>query len=86
MKSYLSFLEGKARFTAWLVVFFILLFSVPPLMASEMKITAKFFGIIVIVAISTALWIWRIQTVKRMQRKARIMLNLNDRFWLNQHI
>jgi Mlc titration factor MtfA (ptsG expression regulator) len=86
MKSYLSFLEGKARFTAWLVVFFVLLFSVPPLMASEMKITAKVLGIVVIVAISTALWIWRIQTVKRMQRKARVMLNLNDRFWLNQHI
>ena len=86
MKSYLSFLEGKARFTAWLIVFFILLFSVPPLMASEMKVTAKVFGIVVIVAISTALWIWRIQTVKRMQRKARVMLNLNDRFWLNQHI
>jgi Mlc titration factor MtfA (ptsG expression regulator) len=86
MKSYLSFLEGKARFTAWLVVFFILLFSVPPLMASEMKLTAKVFGIVVIVAISTALWIWRIQTVKRMQRKSRVILNLNDRFWLNQHI
>jgi Mlc titration factor MtfA (ptsG expression regulator) len=55
-------------------------------MASEMKVTAKVFGIVVIVAISTALWIWRIQTVKRMQRKARVMLNLNDRFWLNQHI
>ena len=86
MKDYLKFLEGKARFTAWLVVFFVLLFSVPPLMASEMKLTAKIFGIVVIVAISTALWIWRIQTIKRMQRKARVVLNLNDRFWLNEHI
>jgi len=86
MKSYMSFLEGKARFTAWLVVFFVLLFSVPPLMATEMKVAAKVLGIVVILAISTALWIWRIQTIKRMQRKARIMLNLNDRFWLNQHI
>jgi Mlc titration factor MtfA (ptsG expression regulator) len=86
MKDYFKFLEGRARFTAWLVVFFVLLFSVPPLMASEMKQTAKVFGIVVIVAVSTALWIWRIQTVKRMQRKARIVLNLNDRFWLNEHI
>ncbi len=86
MKNYLNFLEGKARFTAWLLIFFVLLFAVPPLMASEMKQTAKVLGIIVILAISAALWIWRIQTVRRMQRKARVALNLNDRFWLNQHI
>ncbi len=55
-------------------------------MATEMKIAAKVLGIIVILAISAALWIWRIQTIRRMQRKARVMLNLNDRFWLNQHI
>jgi Mlc titration factor MtfA (ptsG expression regulator) len=86
MNDYMKFLEGKARFTSWLVVFFVLLFSVPPLMASEMKLMAKIFGIVVIVAISTALWIWRIQTIKRMQRKARVVLNLNDRFWLKEHI
>jgi Mlc titration factor MtfA (ptsG expression regulator) len=86
MNEYLKFLEGKARFSAWLTVFFVLLITIPALLGSELKATAKTFGVVVIVLLSIALWIWRTQTIRRVKRKARIPINLNDRFWLNENI
>lgn len=86
MKNYLSFLEGKARFAAWLSIFFLLLITVPILIQSDFKVLAKVVGVIVIVTLSIALWYWRTQTIRKMKRLARIRLNLNDRFWLNEHI
>jgi len=86
MSDYLKFLERKARFSAWLIIFFFLLITVPVLLESEYKSTAKLFGILVIVLLSVALWFWRTQTIRNVKRKARIRINLNDRFWLNQHI
>lgn len=86
MNEYLKFLEGKGRFSAWLIVFFILLFTIPALLGSELKTAAKLFGGIVILLLSTALWIWRTQTIRRVKRKVRIPINLNDRYWLNENI
>lgn len=86
MNDYLKFLEGRARFSAWLIVFFLLLITIPALMGSELKLAAKWFGVAVIALLSIALWIWRTQTVRRVKRKARIPINLNDKYWLNEHI
>jgi hypothetical protein len=86
MKNYLSFLEGKARFSAWLIIFFILLLTVPILLKSDFKVLAKLIGVIVILTLSVALWIWRTQTIRNIKRKARVSLDLNDRYWLNDHI
>jgi Mlc titration factor MtfA (ptsG expression regulator) len=86
MKNYLSFLEGKARFSAWLIIFFILLLTVPILLKSDFKVLAKVIGVIVILTLSVALWIWRTQTIRNIKRKARVSLNLNDGYWLNDHI
>ena len=86
MKNYLSFLEGKARFSAWLIIFFILLITVPILLKSDFKILAKVIGLIVILTLSVALWVWRTQTIRNIKRKARVSLNLNDQYWLNEHI
>ncbi|MFN5147659.1 MAG: M90 family metallopeptidase [Flavobacteriia bacterium] len=86
MNQYLKFLEGKSRFSAWLIVFFILLITIPALLGSEMKTTAKLFGVIVMMLLSAALWIWRTQTIRKVKRKARIPINLNDKYWLNERI
>lgn len=86
MSEYLKFLEGKARFAAWLIVLSILLVAIPILLKSDYKLTAKIFGVAVIMTISFALWYWRLQTIRRIKKRARIRLNLNDRFWLNSHI
>lgn len=86
MNQYLKFLEGKSRFSAWLIVFFILLITIPALLGSEMKSTAKLFGVIVMMLLSAALWIWRTQTIRKVKRKARIPINLNDKYWLRERI
>jgi Mlc titration factor MtfA (ptsG expression regulator) len=86
MNDYLKFIEGKARFAAWLSIFFLLLITIPALLGSELKSIAKIFGIVVVVLLSFALWFWRTQTIRRVKRKSRVPLNLNDLHWLNEHI
>lgn len=86
MNDYLKFLEGKARFASWLSIFFVLLITIPALLGSELKDTAKIVGVVVIVLLSIALWYWRTQTIRRVKRRLRIPLNLNDRYWLNENI
>lgn len=86
MSDYLKFLENKARFSAWLIVLFFLLITIPVLLESNYKNTAKILGVLIIGTLAIALWFWRTQTIRNVKRKSRIRLNLNDRFWLNQHI
>jgi Mlc titration factor MtfA (ptsG expression regulator) len=86
MNDYLKFLEGKARFAAWLSIFFLLLITIPALLGSELKSTAKIVGVVVVALLSVALWFWRTQTMRHVKRRSRIPLNLNDRYWLNENI
>lgn len=86
MNNYLKFLEGKARFSAWLIVLFVTLLFIPLLLTSDYKVLAKIIGVTIVVLFSVALWYWRTQTVRQIKKQARIKLNLNDRFWLNEHI
>ena len=86
MKNYLSFQEGKARFSFWLIIFFILLLSVPILLKSDFKLLAKVIGVFVVLILSIALWTWRKQTIRNVTRKGRVSLNLNDKYWLNENI
>jgi hypothetical protein len=86
MNNYFKFLEGKARFSAWLIVLFITLLCIPLLLNSDHKVLAKIVGVSIVVLFSVALWYWRTQTLRKIKMQARIKLNLNDRFWLNEHI
>lgn len=86
MNSYLKFLKQKSRFTALLTVLFVLLITIPALLTSDYKVTAKIVGVFVVIILSASLWIWRMQTIRKISRNARIPLNLNDRYWLNEHI
>ncbi len=43
-------------------------------------------GILTVVTLSYALWFWKNQTIRKINRKSRIRINLNDKFWLNEHI
>jgi MtfA peptidase len=76
----------KKRFLPWIVLFFILLICVPLLVKSGNVASAKFVGFITVAGVSSALWIWRKQTIRLNARNARVALNLNDRFWLERHI
>ncbi len=53
---------------------------------SGYSLTGKFLGIILIVSLSIALWIWRMQTLKQMAYHQRVRLNTNDCFWLKENI
>ena len=86
MNQYLKYLLNKYRFSAWLIVFLILLLFVPLLISASYNFQAKIIGILIIVLISIALWNWRMQTIRKIIKASRIKLNLNDRFWLDRHI
>lgn len=86
MKDYLNFLEKKSRFGAILIVLFLVLITIPALLVSDNKVIAKALGIILVALLSIALWFWRMQSFRKIRNKARIQLNLNDRYWLNEHI
>ncbi len=74
------------RFLPWIVLFFILLICVPFLVQNGNTGAAKLIGFIVVAGVAIALSVWRQQTKKLMEKKARIALNANDRFWLERHI
>ena len=86
MNKYIQFLKGKARFTMWILIFCTLLITVPILLSSNYRTTAKVIGIVTVIALSYALWLWKTQTIRKINRKSRIRINLNDRFWLNEQI
>lgn len=74
------------RFFPWIILFIVSLGFIPALMSWGVTSLAKALGIFTIVAVAIALNVWRIQTIKRNARANRIRLNLNDRFWLKEHI
>lgn len=74
------------RFGPWIGLFVLLLGSIPVFIRNEQMGLAKVVGVVTIVSISVALWIWRQQTLRKSDKKARIVLNLNDRFWFEHHI
>jgi hypothetical protein len=86
MNEYLNYLLSKYRFSAWLIVFLILLLFIPLLISANYNLLAKTLGVFIVILVSIALWKWRMQTVNKIMKASRIKLNLNDRFWLDRHI
>lgn len=74
------------RFLPWVLFFMVLLISIPVMANSGYATMAKFLGFLTVLAITGALSIWRNQTRKIAEKKPRVKLNLNDRFWLKEHI
>jgi MtfA peptidase len=79
-------MNKNRRFIPWVVLFFILLICIPLLIQNGNTGAAKLIGFLVVAGVSIALWLWRKQTQSLMERKARVELNLNDRFWLERNI
>lgn len=86
MSDYLSFLEKKSRFMAWLIIFFVLLMFIPVLIMVNLAFLAKCFGFIVIILVSIALFRWRTQVSRQIRKSSRIKMTLNERFWLDRNI
>tara|TARA_B100000508_G_scaffold141026_1_gene145232 strand:+ start:5576 stop:6445 length:870 start_codon:yes stop_codon:yes gene_type:complete len=78
---------GKAKpFIPWIILFALLLGSIPVILSYKGVTVAKTIGVLVVVSIIAALWIWRINTRRKSDRNERVKLTTNDRFWLKDHI
>lgn len=86
MNEYLTFLKNKSGFAAWLSVLLVILLTIPALLASDFKIIAKLLGVLLILIVCIALWYWKTAVPRNLGKQARIRLNMNDCFWLNQRI
>ena len=75
----------KKHFVGWVILFFVLLSIIPVFILLEWVIAAKFVGIITVIALSVALWSWRIQLSRKAIPFKRVVINLNDQYWLKDH-
>jgi hypothetical protein len=78
--------DSSYYFIYWLTVIFTLLFLVPIFLLLNQIVLAKLFGFSSLTIVSLALLFWKSVSRKRNQVKNRIVLNANDRFWLQKNI
>lgn len=78
--------DSSYYFIYWLTVIFTLLFLVPIFLFLNQIVLAKLFGFSSLIIVSLALLFWKSVSRKRNQVKNRIVLNANDRFWLQKNI
>lgn len=78
--------DSSYYFIYWLTVIFTLLFFVPIFLFLNQIVLAKLFGFSSLIIVSLALLFWKSVSRKRNQVKNRIVLNANDRFWLQKNI
>ena len=78
--------DSSYYFIYWLTVIFTLLFLVPIFLLLNQIVLAKLFGFSSLIIVSLALLFWKNVSRKRNQVKNRIVLNANDRFWLQKNI
>lgn len=76
----------KFRFEIWIPVFIVLLSAIPLLTIYGQKNLAKVVGITTVVLTAFAIRRWLYFANKLKGRPSKINLNLNDRYWLNEHI
>ncbi|MGM0477870.1 MAG: M90 family metallopeptidase [Bacteroidota bacterium] len=73
-------------FGPWILLFLVLLSAIPVILHYKGFNIAKILGVMVVIGIVAALWVWRINTRKKAPRNERIQIDTNDKFWLNEKI
>ena len=86
MVSYMKKQAIKPRFIFWLVIFGVMLMIIPLFLILHLTVLAKITGVVVVVLISIALRLWRLQTLAKRNKVLRIKMTLNERFWLERHV
>ncbi len=74
------------KFLPWIVIFFILLGSIPVLIIFSFITLAKVIGVATVLITVIALRVWLQRSREINERQERIKLTTNDLFWLNKHI
>lgn len=77
---------NQFKFKIWIPVFIILLACIPLLTMLGQKNLAKVTGITTVVLTAFAIRRWLYLAKKIKGKPSKIDLNLNDRYWLNEHI
>jgi len=72
------------RFYGWLLLFFVLLITIPLLLVIGWIVPAKILGVLTVLMLSFSVRIWLYRTKKQYDPKERVRLNLNDRFWMKR--
>lgn len=73
-------------FFGWITVLFVLIFSVPLFIYSDLIILAKLSGVLSIVVLLVALSFWKQVSRKRNKIKDRVVLTVNELYWIDKHI
>jgi hypothetical protein len=74
------------RFLYWTFLFLVVLGAIPLCITFGWIVFAKTLGIISVVSLTIALWVWRLQTKNQYGIASRLELNTNDRFWLLKNV
>lgn len=74
------------KFLFPIVVFTLLLFAIPFLLAFDFYSVAKIFGILVVILFSFSIRFWLHRTRKEFNPRERVRLNLNDRYWMRNEL
>ena len=72
------------KFVGWILLFFLLLITIPFLLILGLVVPAKIAGVITVLALSFSVRYWLYRTKKEFDPKERIRINLNDRFWMKK--
>lgn len=79
-------MKKTSSFGPWILLFFVLLGSIPLILHYKGIALAKIIGVVTVIAVIGALWYWRINTRRKSDRNERVLMTTNDRFWLRDHI
>lgn len=74
--------HSKINFKAWLILFALLLAAVPTMIYLDQRNLAKGIGVVTLLVTVFAIRRWMYVIRKR----SKVGLNLNDRFWMKEHI
>lgn len=79
-------MKRAAPFIPWIILFLVLLFSIPVILSYKGITLAKSIGVVTVITVIVALWVWRVNTRRKSDRNERVKMTTNDRFWLRDHI
>ena len=79
-------MKKSSSFGPWILLFFVLLGSIPLILHYKGIAIAKIIGVVTVVTVIGALWYWRINSRRKSERNERIKMSTNDRFWLKDHM
>lgn len=72
------------KFIPWIILFFVLLCTVPALLVYQQIVSAKVVGVVLILLVTVALRIWLRNALKKKLSKDAVKFNVNHRYYLNE--